>query len=271
MTRCFSRLTLLSTSLFRLGMLVVAALLAACAGTEPSGLKIDRSVEAESHNSRISMIVLHYTAADAPTSLNILSKQKVSSHYLITDDRRPHVYQLVDEHRRAWHAGVSEWYGSTDVNSASIGIEIVNPGGSGDTWAPYSDAQIDTVIKLVRDVAARHDVRPHNIVGHSDVAPQRKTDPGPAFPWEKLAKAGVGRWYSTLQAEQYAVEFEREGLPDTLWMQNKLKRAGYAVPQSGELDKETRNVLAAFQMHYRPARHNGKPDAQTLGILKALP
>lgn len=249
---------------------VLLLMLAACASTGPQELKIDRSIHAKSQDSRVEFVVLHYTATGKQASIKILSEQNVSSHYLITDDTRPEVYQLVDESRRAWHAGVSEWYGRTDINAGSIGIEIVNAGGSGALWAPYSKAQIDTVIALVRDIVQRHQIKPYNIVGHSDVAPQRKVDPGPLFPWKQLADAGLGRWYSQEQKKQYEQEFQLYGMPDLAWAQSQLKRAGYAVPQHGQMDRETRNVIAAFQMHYRPARYDGVLDLETLAILKAL-
>lgn len=245
-------------------------LLAACAAPRPGELVIDRSIQAKSHDSRVEIVVLHYTATTNEASLRILSEQNVSSHYLITDEPRPVVYQLVDENRRAWHAGVSQWYGRTDINAASIGIEIVNPGGSGTTWAPYSDAQIDTLITLLHDIVKRHQIKPHNIVGHSDIAPQRKVDPGPLFPWKRLADAGLGRWYSETRKQQYEQEFQQTGLPDIAWVQSELIRAGYDVETHGKLDKATRNVVAAFQMHYRPLRYDGIPDAETMAILKAM-
>src|SRR5690554_1037644 len=252
--------------------LAVATLmfLAACAGPGPKELLIDRSINAKSQDSRVEMVVLHYTATTNEASLKILSEQNVSSHYLITDAPRPVVYQLVDENRRAWHAGASQWYGRTDNNAASIGIEIVNPGGNGTSWSPYTDAQIDTVITLLHDIVGRHQIKPHNIVGHSDIAPQRKVDPGPLFPWKRLADAGLGRWYSEALKQKYEQEFLQNGLPDIAWVQSELIRAGYAVETHGILDKATRNVVAAFQMHYRPARYDGIPDAETMAILKAL-
>lgn len=246
-------------------------MMAACGTTGPGHLKIDRSIRAKSQDSRVEFVVLHYTATGKAASIKILSEQNVSSHYLITDDPQPEVYQLVDESRRAWHAGVSEWYGRTDINAGSIGIEIVNNGGGGSQWSPYSKAQIDTVITLLRDIVARHQIKPHNIVGHSDIAPQRKVDPGPLFPWKQLADAGLGRWYNEALVRQHLDEFQREGTPDIAWVQTRLKRAGYAVPLSGELDRATRNVIAAFQMRYRPELYDGYPDAQTMAILKALP
>lgn len=255
----------------RLCAFALLATLAACGTTGTHTLKIDESIQATGQDSRVRMIVLHYTAAGTSAALQILSERNVSSHYLITDEPRPTVYQLVDENRRAWHAGVSQWYDNSDINSLSVGVEIVNPGGSGTQWAPYTEAQIDTAIELVRDIAARHQVRPQNIVGHSDIAPQRKLDPGPLFPWKALADAGLGRWYDETLVAQYMGEFMVEGVPDVLWMQNRLKDLGYAVPLTGELDRPTRNVVAAFQMHYRPTLYDGYPDAQTLAILKALP
>src|SRR5690554_3201230 len=246
-------------------------ILSACASTrDPGELNIDRSINAKSQDSRVELVVLHYTATGKAASLKILSEHNVSSHYLITDDPRPEVYQLVDESRRAWHAGVSQWYSRTNINASSIGIEIVNNGGAGTQWTPYSDAQIDTVITLLRDIVKRHQIKPHNIVGHSDIAPQRKVDPGPLFPWKRLADAGLGRWYSEALKQKYEQEFLQNGLPDIAWVQSELIRAGYAVETHGILDKATRNVVAAFQMHYRPARYDGIPDAETMAILKAL-
>lgn len=244
--------------------------LAACSGMAPGELHIDRSIQAKSQDSRVEIVVLHYTATGTSASLKILSEHNVSSHYLITDEPRPTVYQLVDENRRAWHAGVSEWYGRTDINAASIGIEIVNPGGSGTSWAPYSDAQIDTLITLLHDIVQRHRIKPHNIVGHSDVAPQRKVDPGPLFPWKRLADAGLGRWYDNAEKARYMLEFQTYGMPDIMWLQSQLKRAGYPVEQHGRLDRATQNVVAAFQMRYRPALYDGIPDLETMAILKAL-
>lgn len=249
---------------------LVLIILTACASTGPGELVIDRSINAKSQDSRVGLVVLHYTATGNAASLKVLSEHNVSSHYLITDDPNPQVYQLVDENRRAWHAGVSQWYGRTDINAGSIGIEIVNHGGSGTQWAPYSEAQIDTVITLLHDIVSRHQIKPHNIVGHSDIAPQRKVDPGPLFPWKRLADEGLGRWYSEDLKQQAEREFLTSGMPDTLWLQSQLTRAGYPVVQHGQLDRATRNVVAAFQMRYRPARYDGIPDLETLAILKAL-
>lgn len=251
--------------------LPVLALLAACGTYGPPGkLNIDRSVQAKSQNSRVDFVVLHYTSAGNGASLKILSERNVSSHYLVTDEQPPHVYQLVDESRRAWHAGASQWYGRNDLNAGSIGIEIVNAGGEGLVWAPYSAAQIATVTALLRDIVQRHQIKPLNIVGHSDIAPQRKVDPGPLFPWKQLAQAGLGRWYDETQVTANISQLQQSGLPDLRWFQQELIRVGYAAPTTGMLDKATKNVIAAFQMHYRPSRYDGLPDIETAAILMAL-
>ncbi|AEC20241.1 putative exported hydrolase [Pusillimonas sp. T7-7] len=245
-------------------------LLSACSTYQPGALDIDRSIQAKSQNSRVEFVVLHYTSASNETSLKILSERNVSSHYLVTKEARPHVYQLVGENRRAWHAGVSAWFDRSDMNSGSIGIEIVNQGREGEQWDPYDPVQMQVVAALLQDIIRRHQIKPHNIVGHSDIAPQRKIDPGPLFPWKQLADQGIGRWYDEGKARLYEQEFLTMGLPDIAWVQAQLRRLGYTVPDSGELDKASKNVIAAFQMHYRPARHDGMPDAQTLAIMKAL-
>jgi N-acetylmuramoyl-L-alanine amidase len=250
--------------------------LAGCAPRYPAGVDVDRSISAVSQDSRVRFIVIHYTAAGNTGSLLTLSRGDVSAHYLVMDSHPVKVYQLVAEDRNAWHAGKSSWYGHTSINNASIGIEIVNagesPGPDGTLqWATYSEAQLRAVMLLVRDIAQRHGVRPENIVAHSDVAPQRKSDPGPLFPWKRFALAGLGRWYDETAALGYQAQFESGGVPDAAWFQAQLERVGYAVPRSGVLDAETTRVIAAFQMHYRPERCDGAADAATAAILLALP
>lgn len=245
-------------------------LLGACSTYKPGGLDIDHSIQAKSQNSRVEFVVLHYTSTGNEASLKILSQHNVSSHYLVTDDPSPRVYQLVNESRRAWHAGASEWFGRTDMNAGSIGIEIVNHGREDGNWEPYTAAQTAVVTALLQDIIKRHQIKPLNIVGHSDIAPQRKIDPGPLFPWKQLAQQGIGRWYDESKAREYEQEFSSKGLPGMDWVQAELQRVGYKVPRNGILDKTSKNVIAAFQMHYRPARYDGQPDAETLAILKAL-
>jgi len=162
---------------------------------------------------------------------------------------------------------------ATASGASSIGIEIINRGYTdtpdGRTWQPYPQAQIDTLITLLKDIQQRHGVAPANIVGHSDIAPQRKVDPGPLFPWAQLAAAGLIPWPEAASVEDRLRQLDGQ-LPEVAWFQHQLERIGYAVPQHGELDPATRNVLAAFQMKYRPARHDGEPDLESAALLLAL-
>jgi len=250
-----------------------AAALASC--TQSPGLQVHSLQQAASQGSRVRYVVLHYTATGRERSLAMLSQGPVSSHYLITDQATPRIYRLVDETRSAWHAGDSQWYGHTWLNSASIGIEIVNAGWSTGpdgtlSWEPYTEAQMQSLILLLRDIVERHGIEPQNIVGHSDISPGRKHDPGPLFPWKRLALAGLGRWYDETAAAARRARFERTGVPDAAWFQQALSRAGYAVPRHGVWDDSTRAALRAFQMHYRPACYDGEPDAETAAILLSL-
>lgn len=249
-----------------------AALLAGCAGGPPA-LTIDTTYTARSQDSRVQFLVIHHTAEDLPSSLRILTQQEVSSHYLVTDEQPPRVYRLVDESRRAWHAGLSSWRGNTRLNAASIGIEIVHPGevrtAQGTTWPPFDAVQIDLVVALVQDIVRRHAIRPEHVVGHSDIAPQRKVDPGPTFPWKRLADLGLVPWPDAARVQQARAAFEATP-PDVAWFQRALAEQGYEVGRGGVLDEPTRKVIRAFQMKYRPARFDGEPDVETAALLEAL-
>ena len=251
---------------------LLLALLAGCA-TPPSGPQYDRSYTAKGQASRARFLVLHYTVGDRASSLTTLTQQEVSAHYLVTDDPVPHIYNLVDEKNAAWHAGNSSWKNFTQLNNSSIGIEIVNPGWqdtpNGRVYAPFTQAQIDALIPLIRDVVTRHQIAPENVLGHSDIAPQRKQDPGPMFPWRRLADAGLVAWPKAERVGAVWPVFQLQ-LPDVAWFQKKLATWGYAIVQSGNLDEQTRTVLAAFQMKYRPANYDGNPDAETAALLEAL-
>lgn len=245
----------------------LASLLSGCA-TGP--VRIDDSIKAAGQDSRVRYVVLHYTDLPAAASLRVLSTQEVSAHYLITDADPPHVYRLVPETRNAWHAGTSSWYGEIALNNTSIGIEIVNMGNTGGSWQPFTQGQIDTLTLLLRDIVQRHGIEPQNIVAHSDIAPQRKIDPGPRFPWRQLAQNGLGRWYDeTAKAAQLA-QLQTQPLPAVAWFQQQLQRLGYESPQDGQLTPATRRVIAAFQMHYRPSNCDGTPDAETAAIMMAM-
>jgi len=261
----------------KIGVLVVVFLLGGCAGTAPHTLplQIDTSLNAIAQRSRVDVIVVHYTHASLPRSISLLTRSMVSSHYLVTDEQPPRIYRLVDETQSAWHAGDSEWQGKTALNARSIGIEIVHPGWepnlTGQRGPDFPPDQLAVVAALIQDIAARHDVAPHNIVGHSDVAPSRKQDPGPSFPWRALAQQGIGRWFDERAASAEQARLELTGLPDARWAQQELKRIGYPITITGEWDKQTQTVLAAFQMHYRPETVDGLMDAQTAAILKVMP
>jgi len=248
---------------------LVLALLTGCA----TGPHIDRTFAAKGQSSRVKFVILHYTVIDSPKSLRTLTQEVVSSHYLVTDDANPIIYGLVDENRQSNHAGVSNWKNYTLLNGSSIGIEIVNPGFTegtdGRIWHPYPQAQVDKVIELVKDIVVRHKVAPENILGHSDIAPTRKQDPGPMFPWHQLAKHGLVVWPDGAKVAAARPVYELQ-LPETAWFQQRLAAIGYAVPQTGELDAGTRAALVAFQMKYRPATMDGTPDAETAALIEAL-
>jgi N-acetylmuramoyl-L-alanine amidase len=241
---------------------------APAAGRPP---RIDRSYTSQNQDSRALYIVLHYTVLDWEKSLKVLTTGgQVSAHYLVRDNPVAS-YALVDENRRAWHAGASYWAGNTNLNSASIGIEIVNPGytdtPAGRVYAPFPQAQVDEVIALVRDIQKRHQVRPERIIGHADIAPGRKQDPGPSFPWKQLADAGLIPWPDgplvTLKT------LEHEVAPrDAAWLQDRLARIGYNVSRSGQMDVMTREVVSTFQMKYRPRDISGQVDAETAALIE---
>lgn len=232
---------------------------------------IDRSYTSQNQDSRALYIVLHYTVIDWEKSLKVLTTGgQVSAHYLVRDNPVAS-YALVDENRRSWHAGASYWAGNTNLNSASIGIEIVNAGyvdgPGGRVYAPFPQAQIDEVIALVRDIQKRHNVKPDRIIGHADIAPGRKQDPGPQFPWRQLADAGLIPWPDGPLV--IVKTLEHEVAPrDVAWLQERLARIGYNVSRSGQLDVLTKEVIATFQMKYRPRDISGTPDAETAALIE---
>ena len=255
------RKTLLATA--------TALLLGACASTP---LHIDTRHESAVQASRVQFLVLHYTVADFEDSLDILTgtRRGVSVHYLVRDNP-VQIYRLVDESRLARHAGESYWKSMTTLNASSIGIEIVNPGyvdtPEGRVYAPYPQSQIDTVIALSKDIVARHGIAPGHVLGHADIAPGRKQDPGPQFPWKQLADAGIIPWPDADQVATRLAFHRNAPLPDIQWFQQRLATVGYRVPQNGQLDQATRDVISTFQMKYRPADIRGEPDAETAAYL----
>jgi N-acetylmuramoyl-L-alanine amidase len=169
---------------------------------------------------------------------------------------------------------VSSWQGSTTLNHSSIGIEIVNSGGRPDAdgivrFADYEPEQMEIVLKLVADIVKRHKIRPDRIVGHSDIAPTRKVDPGPKFPWKRLADMGLIHSPDAAAVAAKKAAYET-ALPDLKWFQTRLNKHGFLITQTGEMDKLTRDVIVAFQMKYRPAKYDGQPDAETAAILDVM-
>lgn len=233
--------------------------------------RIDRSYTSQNQDSRALYIVLHYTVLDWEKSLKVLTTGgQVSSHYLVRDNPVAS-YALVDENRRAWHAGASFWAGNTNLNSASIGIEIVNAGyvdgPGGRVYAPFPQAQIDEVIALVRDIQQRHNIKPDRIIGHADIAPGRKQDPGPSFPWKQFADAGLIPWPDGPLVMLKMLEHE-VAPRDAAWLQERLARIGYNVSRSEQMDVLTKEVVATFQMKYRPRDISGTVDAETAALIE---
>jgi N-acetylmuramoyl-L-alanine amidase len=217
------------------------------------------------------MILLHYTGMlDAQAALKRLCSpdSKVSSHYLVFEDGR--IVQCVPESERAWHAGASSWAGETDINSCSIGIEIANPGHD-HGYPDFSKRQIAAVTALCRSILTRHQIRADRVLGHSDIAPTRKQDPGEKFPWKLVAESGVGLWVKPAPLTAAGPIFVLgETDPAVEEAQRLLADYGYGVTPTGYLDSTTRDVVAAFQRHFRPMRVDGVIDESTVSTLKSL-
>jgi N-acetylmuramoyl-L-alanine amidase len=252
-------------------------------------------VISENYNSRIDYIVLHATSqnfAESLATLTMDSDYPVSSHYLLPrlddgsyDRNDLAVYRLVPEHERAWHAGRSYWANEDALNDRSIGIEVVNEFACIDhstitqspsidyldcEFLPYPEHQVELLITLLKDILLRYpDINPIDIVGHADIAPMRKSDPGPYFPWQQLYAAGIGAWYDEETVEKYLDMLDTQ-IPSTNHLQQALVIMGYPLEENGIFDEETRYALRAFQLHYRPSDYSGKPDIESAAILFAL-
>ena len=215
------------------------------------------------------ILVLHYTGMKTgPEALDRLRDPvaKVSSHYMVEEDGR--IFRLVPEERRAWHAGVSFWKGERNINGVSIGVEIVNPGHEFG-YRPFPEAQVAAVIALTADIRSRWMIGNDRIVGHSDVAPGRKDDPGELFPWKRLAEAGHGLWAEAAPAPGLPLAEGAEGV-EIFALQAGFTRLGYDLPPSGKFDAATRDVVVAFQRHWRQETVDGVADGQTRAQLIAL-
>ena len=220
----------------------------------------------------IDMLVLHYTGM--PTAAGALDRltdaaAKVSAHYFVEEDGR--ILALVAENKRAWHAGVSHWRGAENINARSIGIEIVNPGHEFG-YRPFPDAQIAAVAELAADIVKRRNIAAFNVVGHSDIAPERKEDPGELFDWKRLAKAGAGFWFSGELEVPQSLRSLAPGAEadDVMAIRRALLEIGYKIAVDGPYDENLATVIRAFQRHWRPAQVNGNADPETQAAIYTL-
>ncbi|AIL12814.1 hypothetical protein IM40_03640 [Candidatus Paracaedimonas acanthamoebae] len=216
-----------------------------------------------SSQASIEYLIYHYTACDFATSLKILCNDKaeypVSAHYLI--DENGDIYQLVDEDKRAWHAGKSSWEGREDINSWSIGIELVNP-GHGPHYRPFPKVQMEALAHLSLQIIDRYKIKPWNVLGHADIAPTRKIDPGELFNWNWLALQGIGIMPSLgiVSASNDSLEM----------IQELLKQYGYGIDSPDGNDSHIQAVVRAFQMHFTPSHITKQPNVETCQALLSL-
>jgi N-acetylmuramoyl-L-alanine amidase len=239
----------------------------------PDSALVQRVLPSPNYDPRgrnIDMILLHYTgmrSTDAALKRLCDPSARVSSHYVVLEDGE--ICQLVPETERAWHAGVSSWEGKTDINARSIGIEIGNPGHDFG-YPDFPDAQIDAVTALCRDLMLRREVPAARVLAHSDVAPSRKPDPGEKFPWRQLAEAGVGIWVEPTEIMPGPELDPGDHSEIVRKLQGEFRAFGYNLAPTGTYDQATKEVVIAFQRHFRPARVDGIVDYSTYETLKRL-
>lgn len=218
-----------------------------------------------------SILLLHYTGvASAGAAIDWLARpeSKVSAHYVI--DEGGFVTQMVAEDKRAWHAGASIWAGESDINSASIGIEVQNPGHEMG-YPDFPECQLRSLEALCGDIIARHRLRPEHVLAHSDVAPTRKKDPGEKFPWSRLARSGIGHWVAPEPVRWAEPGLARDAAgPLVAQVQTMLANYGYGLAATGGFDPKTEFVVTAFQRHFRPERVDGRIDQSTITTLERL-
>ncbi|EJL74287.1 N-acetylmuramoyl-L-alanine amidase [Chryseobacterium populi] len=251
---------------------------------KPAGYKVVKTYfPAVAQNFRQRYLILHYTALPDDKSITVLTQQSVSAHYLVNNTGDNEIYQLVDENKRAYHAGISTWRNDKNLNDNSIGVEIVNTGYIADTtgkrvFAPFSEDQVKKVAALAKDIVTRYQIPPTNVLAHSDIAPARKQDPGPMFPWKKLYdEYQIGMWYDEAVKQSFyelAVSTElpmKYNEPSFIFnVQSQLQKFGYGTETSGSWDDATKKTIEAFQYHFRPQNYDGIMDAETWAILQAL-
>lgn len=266
-------------------LLMIGLALSSC--VDSSRFVIDReSYQAQGKSERIKSIVLHYTAENEAESIRLLTEENVSAHYLIPLTENKTIYQLVDDNERAWHAGDGEFAGRQISNDTSIGIEIVNEGihkryrrtsnadnngyHPAEHYVEFTDTQVQKLAQLIKELSDKYQIEPTLIIGHSDLAPSRKIDPGAKFPWERLYKEfGVGAWYDEFDKAYFmsSEDFESATVAD---IKQLFRDYGYAINDSDDWDRPSRNVVYAFQLHFRPDKINGTMDLETYAILRAL-
>lgn len=227
--------------------------------TRPPGVPIDT-------------IVLHYTGmstAEAALNRMVDSASEVSAHYLIHENGE--VIQLVEEEHRTWHAGKSSWRGRENVNDVSIGIELVNPGHEFG-YRAFPEPQMQALAVLCQDMMARHPIEARNVVGHADIAPERKEDPGELFDWAWMASQGIGVFPSLNLSDEYPVTLFEQGAEggDVHQMQEGLMRYGYMIQPNGLFDEHTAKVVVAFRRHFAPQTIAPIWDNQAQAMLDAL-
>lgn len=219
---------------------------------------------------RPDMILLHYTGMpSAAAALDRLCTRgsDVSAHYFVFEDGR--IVQMVQESRRAWHAGAAFWAGETDINSCSIGIEIANPGHE-HGYLDFPKRQIAAVTALCRGIQTRHTIAPARVLAHSDVAPGRKQDPGEKFPWHTLHDSGIGHWVKPAPITKGEVLALGDRGAAVATLQESLGSYGYGVTPNGDYDSAMHDAVSAFQRHFRQARVDGAADQSTRATLLDL-
>ena len=250
---------------------------------KPAGYKVVKThFPAIAQNFRQKYLILHYTVLPDDKSITVLTQQSVSAHYLVNNLGDNEIYQLVDENKRSYHAGVSSWRSDKNLNDTSIGIEIVNMGYKADatgqkTFEPFSEDQIKKVAALAKDIVTRYNIPATNVLAHSDIAPTRKQDPGPMFAWKKLYdEYQIGMWYDEMAKQNFMTSAQtdidtRYNEPSFIFLvQTALQKFGYDILPNGKWDDTTKKTIEALQYHFRPQNYSGLLDAETWAVLQAL-
>ena len=251
-------------------------------------IHLQNEYASKNFDTRVKYIVIHFTSQDLETSLDTFlyrEENPVSTHYLITDKADDDILNLVDENFRAWHAGKSFWREELNLNDSSIGIEIVNTSGCNEkiininsynqlkntcNFEDFKEFQIRKLIMLIKEIRERHSrIEITNVIGHSDIAVERKLDPGPLFPWYTLYINNVGAWYDNDDYLKFMTKFS-SNLPEIKSLQLELRKYGYKINNSGVEDLQSQKAVRAFQMHFRPSNYDGYFDIETAAILYAL-